>query len=99
MARDLSAYRDVAVHLVKDVRTGQPRLQPMPGQAYATTMRVQCGRRLYDYPLGSCFLLLAKMTDRMGGEPFLYAYHGDPVQELSPEAAKKFLGAYRRVRI
>lgn len=99
MARDLSAYRDVAVQLLPDPRSGQLRVQPMAGQAFATTMRVQCSRALLSYPPGTCFMLLAKMTDRLGGEPFLYAYHGDPVKVLAPAAVKKFLGEYRRVRI
>lgn len=99
MARDLSAYREVAVQLLPDPRTGQLRVQPMPGQAFATTMRVHCARALLDYPAGACFLLQAKLTDRLGGEPFLYAYHGDPVRPLTAAAARTFLGAYRRLRL
>jgi hypothetical protein len=99
MARDLYAYRDVAVHLVADPRSGRLQVRPMPGQAFATTMRVQCARALLDHPPGTCFLLLAKMTDRLGGEPFLYAYHGDPVKVLTPEAAKRFLAEFKRGRI
>jgi hypothetical protein len=99
MARDLYAYREVAVQLQPDPRSGQLAVRPMAGQAFAPTMRVQCSRALHAYPPGTCFLLLAKMTDRLGGEPFLYAYHGDPVQVLAPAAAKKFLAEFRRGRI
>jgi hypothetical protein len=99
MARDLSAYREVAVHLVADRHSGQLQVRPMPGQAFATTMRVQCGRALLTSPPGTSFLLLAKMTDRLGGEPFLYAFHGDPVRVLTPEAAQRFLAEFRRGRI
>lgn len=98
--RDLHAYRQVAVEsrLIK----GVVRIRPVPGQAYAPTLSVQCSRRLCDtalYPLGTRFLLLAKMTDRLGGTPFLYAYHGDPDQVLSPRAARAFLNEFRRGRI
>jgi hypothetical protein len=41
----------------------------------------------------------AKLTDRLGGLPFLYVYHGDPVKVLTPQQAKSFLGDRRRVRI
>jgi hypothetical protein len=99
MARDLYAYREVAVHLVADPRSGQLQVRPMGGQAFATTMRVQCARALLAYPPGTSFLLLAKMTDRLGGEPFLYAYHGDPVKVLSPAAAARFLAEFKRGRI
>jgi hypothetical protein len=100
MARDTWAYRDVAVESVVDPYTGGLAIRPMAGQAYAPTTRVQCSRKLLDeYPTGTCFLLSAKLTDRLGGEPFLYAWHGDPVVVLSRAQAKKFLAEYRRIRI
>jgi len=102
MARDTWAYRDVAVESVVDPATGKLRIRPMPGQAYAPTTNVQCSRKLVDaalYPPGTCFLLSAKLTDRLGGEPFLYAYHGDPVVVLTKAQAKTFLAEYRRIRI
>ena len=102
MARDSWAYREVAVHSVIDPRSGKLRIRPMPGQAFAPSMRVQCARAMSDpeqYPAGTRFLLQAKLTDRLGGEPFLYAWHGDPVQVLSAAKAKKFLAAFRRGRI
>jgi hypothetical protein len=48
MARDPWAYREVAVESVPDPRTRQLRIKPMAGQAYATSMRVQCARALSD---------------------------------------------------
>lgn len=102
MARDTWAYRDVAAWSVLDAATGRLVIRPMPGQAYASTLRVQCARKLTDpalYPPGTCFLLSAKLTDRMGGEPFLYAWHGDPVAVLTRAQAKKFLAEFRRGRI
>lgn len=102
MARDAWAYRDVAVESVIDPRSGRLRIRPIGGQAVSTGMRVQCSRRLLDpavYPPGTRFLLSAKLTDRLGGEPFLYAWHGDPVRVLSAAAAQRFLQAYRRLRL
>ncbi|MES2130535.1 MAG: hypothetical protein V4463_24960 [Pseudomonadota bacterium] len=93
MARDIYAYREVAVQL------GPHGIHPMPGQAFAPTLAVHCGRPLRDYPAGTCFLLNAKLTDRLGGEPYLYTWHGDPVVVLDAAAAKKFLAAFRRGRI
>jgi hypothetical protein len=102
MARDPWAYRDVAVESVVDPRTGALRIRPMAGQAYATSMRVQCARSLRDpalYPAGTRFLISAKLTDRMGGAPFLYAHHGDAVKVLSGRELASFLDEYRRRRI
>lgn len=100
MARDTHAYRQVAVH---SVQTGAGvAIRPMPGQAFASTLSVSCARRLSDtgvYPLGTRFLLFAKLTDRLGGTPFLYAYHGDPDVVLTEGEAKKFLAEFRRGRI
>ena len=100
MARDIYAYRQVAVHSVE--RGGNVEIRPIPGQAYSPELSVQCSRRLIDttlYPLGTCFLLSAKLTDRLGGTPFLYAYHGDPDQVLTPQAARAFLAEFKRGRI
>jgi hypothetical protein len=102
MARDIYAYREVAVESVPDPRSGALRIRPMAGQAFAPTLAVQCSRRLADpalYPAGTRFLLSAKLTDRLGGAPFLYAWHGDPVLVLTPAQAKKFLAEFRRGRI
>jgi hypothetical protein len=99
MKRDPWAYREVAVESYID-RKGAVRIRPMAGQAFAPTMPVQCGRTLRDdYPPGTRFLLNAKLTDRLGGPHFLYAWHGDPVHVLSAAAAKRFLLAFRRGRI
>lgn len=102
MARDSWAYREVAVESFVDPRTDALRIRPMAGQAYATSMRVHCARALADpalYPAGTRFLIRAKLTDRNGGAPFLYSWHGDPVRVLSSREAESFLDEYRRRRI
>ena len=102
MARDSWAYRDVAVESAFEPRSGQLRIRPMAGQAFSPALPVHCSRALADparYPAGTRFLLSAKLTDRLGGAQFLYAYHGDPVVVLSNAEAKKFLAAFRRGRI
>lgn len=99
MARDIYAYRDVAVESYVDPRTGAVRIKPMAGQAFAPSLAVQCAHKLRDYPGGTCFLVSAKLTDRLGGTPYLYVYHGDPVAVLTAAQAKKFLAEFRRGRI
>lgn len=101
MARDSWAYREVAVESFIDSR-GIVRLRPMAGQAFAPTLPVHAAKPLTDpaqYRPGTCFLLNAKLTDRLGGPQFLYSYHGDPVTVLSAAQAKRFLLAFRRGRI
>ena len=101
MARDIYAYREVAVHSVVGPN-GAVEIRPVPGQAFAPSLAVQCARALRDtarYPLGTVFLLSAKLTDRLGGTPFLYAYHGDAVNVMTRQEARRFLAAFRRGRI
>ena len=100
MARDPYAYREVAVHTVRDARTGELAVRPMPGQAFAPTLKVHCARALREgYPEGTCFKVNAKLTDRLGGQRYLYVHHGDPVVAMSPAEAQRFLAEYRRGRI
>ncbi|MGZ9010613.1 MAG: hypothetical protein ACXW2S_20605 [Telluria sp.] len=102
MARDIHAYREVAVESFAAARSGRLAIRPLAGQAFAPTLRVQCARALSDpahYPAGTCFLLFAKLTDRLGGKPFLYAWHGDPVKVLGRAEARAFLAHFRRGRI
>ncbi|WP_374581771.1 hypothetical protein [Pseudoduganella sp.] len=100
MTRDLFEYREVAVESLEE--GGRVVVRPVNGQAFSSEMRVECSRQLRDtsvYPLGTSFLVLAKMTDRLGGEPYLYVFHGDPVQVLEPAQLDKFLNDRRRLRI
>ena len=102
MAREAWAYREVAVESFRDPRSGQVRIRPVSGQAYATSLRVQCSRALSDperYPVGTRFLVSAKLTDRQGGEPFLWVWHGDPVVVVKAARLKRFLEERRRLRI
>ncbi|MGO4376766.1 hypothetical protein [Pseudoduganella sp. RAF53_2] len=97
--RDIYAYRDVAVESFID-HDGQVRVRPLNDQAYSSELRVQCPRALReDYPVGTQFLVSAKLTDRMGGEQYLYVYHGDPFKVLSQQQAGTFLADRRRIRI
>ena len=69
-------------------------IRPIPGQVFSPTLFVECSKRLMDprrYPVGTKFKLQAKLTDREGGAPFLYAYHGDPDVVVSYAEAQAFI--------
>lgn len=102
MGRDTWAYREVALESVPDPRSGALVLRPVPGQAFAPTLQVQAARALRDpscHPAGTRFLVSAKLTDRLGGTPYLFVYHGDPVVVLDDAATKRFLAEFRRGRL
>lgn len=100
MARDMYAYREVA--LESCIRDGEVSISPVPGQAYSPSLQVHCARAMRDtgtYPVGTFFRVSAKLTDRLGGTPFLYVYHGDDIVVMSPRECKTFLGKFIRGRI
>lgn len=106
MTRDISAYRQVVVEsfIATDSsgERGLIHIRPIQRQAFSRTLKVQCSKRLADsaiFPVGTQFLLLAKLTDRLGGTPFLYAYHGDPEIVVTPAQAQVFISEFKRGRI
>jgi DNA-binding MarR family transcriptional regulator len=84
------------------LRGGEVKIRPVPGQAYSPSLRVHgpaAMRDLARYPLGTRFRVSAKLTDRLGGTPYLYVYPGDPVSVMSPEQSRVFLAEFKRGRI
>ena len=105
MARS-GPYRSVIVESFTPYDTsgrhGFVHIHPILGQVFAPSLFVECSKRLMDtsrYPLGTKFRLNAKLTDRQGGTPFLYAYHGDPDVVVSDEEAAEFLRGLEGGRI
>lgn len=80
-------------------RHGQVHVRPIPGQVFPPSLFVECSKRLMDpkrYPVGTKFRLEAKLTDREGGTPFLYAYHGDPDVVVSDAEAAALIASFPR---
>ncbi len=56
---------------------GKVHIRPRPGQVYPITMHVECAKELSNnFPVGTKFLIRAKLTDREGKGEFLYSYFG-----------------------
>jgi len=47
------------------------------------------------HPVGTKFLLQAKVTDREGGGAFLYAHYNTPYQVLSDAEASEFINKFK----
>jgi hypothetical protein len=80
MAKPDEDYELVEVESYMPDRTsglhGKVHIRPTPGQRFGTDLRVECSKALIDltrYPLGTRFVINAKLTDREGGPPFLYS--------------------------
>lgn len=79
MAKQNAAYFYVAVETFTpcppEPTWADIRVRPLEGQGISTSLRVECDRFLmrHRFPIGTVFILKAKLTDREGG-PFLYSY-------------------------
>jgi hypothetical protein len=54
---------------------GPIHVRPVPGQGYPENMHVECPRQMKNpslYKVGTQFRIRAKVTDKEGGNPFLY---------------------------
>lgn len=68
------------------------RARPVPGQGLDTKMNVECSGAMRNrYPAGTYIRLKAKVTDREGGPPFLYSYHGWPYEVLTKDQVEKLI--------
>jgi hypothetical protein len=57
-------------------------------------MKVECSSKMrYAHPVGTKFIVYAKVTDREGGTPFLYTSWQWGYRTVSDAEAKEFLKA------
>jgi hypothetical protein len=78
MARFNESFHEIMVENFFDAKNRKVRVRPTPGGMYPTNLMVECPREMRDvrrYPLGTRFMIRAKLTDREGGVPFLYSHH------------------------
>ncbi len=76
-------YQEIVVQsfiLEKEKTSGKHGLihiRPLPNQfPFEEDMFVECSKELVnDFPLGSKFILKAKITSRNGGKPFIYSHY------------------------
>jgi len=53
---------------------GKVHIRPVAGGKYSSKLAVECSKKLsLDYPVGTRFMLQAKLTDREGGGEYLYS--------------------------
>jgi hypothetical protein len=61
---------------------GNVHIRPLSGQGpFETSMRVECSKEMMDdkrYPVGTKFLIKAKITSRQGGPAFIYSSYAWP---------------------
>jgi hypothetical protein len=67
---------------------GDLHVRPIAGQTLPRSLRVRFPKALRrQHPLGTRFLVYAKLTDREGGNDFIHTNHAWDVQVLGPPPA------------
>lgn len=71
------------------------RARPLAGQGISPNVRVECSSSMrMSHPVGTKFVIQAKVTDREGGPPFLYTSFKWPYQVVTDEDAKEFIDKF-----
>ena len=99
----MSAYRTILIETY--VAQGEPsrkkiRARPVAGQGLAVDMHVECSSSMRTgHPVGTIFMVAAKITSKEGGQPFIYTSWQWKSDVMSKEAAKRFMaeGGWRSV--
>lgn len=63
---------------------GPVHIRPLPNQnPFKPHLHVECSKELSnDYPVGTKFMITAKITSRQGGKPFVYSHYSWPYRVL-----------------
>jgi hypothetical protein len=72
-------YHTIKVESFQD--GGKIRVRPLPNQSpFETHMVIECSKVMRSYPIGTRFKIRAKITDREGGNPFIYSHYSWPFE-------------------
>lgn len=87
-----ASYFDIVVESFVPTSTagrhGLVYVRPVKGQRFGEDLYVECSKELsHGYPVGTKFLIRAKLTDREGGGEFLYSHHRWPFKVLTNREA------------
>lgn len=91
----MSLYKEVVIETYLGRGTtssGGVRARPVDGQGLDTYMNVECSSKMRkNYPVGSKFLIEAKLTSKEGGSEFLYSHYNKPYKVLSEQEVREFI--------
>lgn len=91
----MSFYRNVIVETYYGRNTTSSkgvRARPIDGQGLPASMNVECSSSMRkSHPVGTKFLISAKVTNKEGGPDFLYSHYNSPYQVVTNEESQKFI--------
>jgi hypothetical protein len=83
----IETYRNTSGGSSKSVRA-----RPISGQGLDTSMNVECSSKMRkSHPVGTRFLLSAKITNREDGPDFLYSHFNSPYKVVTNEEVEDFI--------
>ena len=93
MAKPEEPYGKVVVESYGPAKTsglhGGVHIRPVAGQGVPPNLHVRCARSLIrDHPVGTRFMITAKLTDRRGGGEFLHSPYSWEFEVLGPPSDK-----------
>lgn len=91
----MSHYREVVIETYRGTAThasGGLRARPIAGQGLDTSMNVECSTKMRNgHPIGTKFLVSARLKDKEGGPSFLYVHYNHDYEVISDQAAQEFI--------
>jgi len=91
----MSHYQDVIIETFINTGGGSSksiRARPVAGQDLDISMKVECSSSMRkNHAVGTFFLLKAKVTNREGGTPFLYAHFDTPYKIITSDEVNDIL--------
>lgn len=91
----MGSYRLVFIETYKNSGGGSSksiRARPIAGQGLSTSMNVECSEKMrMRHPVGTRFVIRAKVTCREGGPDFLYSHFNSAYSVVSAEKVRDFM--------
>ena len=91
----MGSYRNVLIETYRNIdepSSAKVRARPLAGQGLDPSMKVECSSIMRkSYPVGTKFILRAKITNREGGTTFIYSRFDRPYRVVSEGEVMEFL--------
>ena len=71
--RDQSEYITITAEVFYDKSRRKNGVRPCQGQPFSQEMKIECSRKIRDYPIGTKVRLDVVETEKEGSRPFLYS--------------------------
>jgi hypothetical protein len=95
----MTQYRKIAIQTYRsngEASGKSIRARPLQGQGIATTMHVACSEKMRkEHPMGTVFIVKAKITNREGGPAFIYTSWKWPYSITTLDDAKNQIASGR----